>query len=78
MVFGGIGLASFPADLMRSFFGRPVSIITKSEYIRQARGLAQRAREIKVFSLSCQQCWILTWSKNPVLLGMLLYVFLLK
>lgn len=48
MVFGGIGLASLPADMLRSFFGRPMSIITKSEYIRQARGLAQRAREIKV------------------------------
>lgn len=47
IVFGGIGVAAFPVDLIRAFLSRPLSTITKSEYMKAARGLAGRAREIK-------------------------------
>lgn len=47
LIFGGIGLSAFPIDLIVSFFTRPKATITKTEYINQARFLAQHAREIK-------------------------------
>lgn len=37
-----------PIDWIFQYIRRPKSVITKSEYIERARGLAQRAKEIKV------------------------------
>lgn len=51
MVFAGVGLVALPLDCIREFFGRPRSTITKSEYIKRAKGLGQRANSIKVWSL---------------------------
>ena len=36
-----------PIDWIFQFMRRPRSVITKSQYIERARGLAQRAKEIK-------------------------------
>ncbi|KAK9825402.1 hypothetical protein WJX81_001005 [Elliptochloris bilobata] len=47
MVFAGVGLVALPLDLVRSFLGRPTAVIPKSEYIKRARGLGQRAITIK-------------------------------
>jgi len=47
MLYGGVGLASFPIDMIREFVGRPRTVITKSEYLRRAQELGQRANEIK-------------------------------
>ena len=47
MVFAGVGLVALPLDLVRSFLGRPTAVITKSEYIKRARGLGQRAAAVK-------------------------------
>ena len=47
MVFAGVGLVALPLDLIRSFLGRPTATIPKSEYIKRARGLGQRAMAIK-------------------------------
>jgi hypothetical protein len=47
MVFAGVGLVALPLDLVQSFLGRPVAVITKSEYIKRARGLGQRAAAVK-------------------------------
>ena len=47
MVFAGVGLVALPLDLIRSFLGRPTATIPKSEYIKRARGLSQRAIAIK-------------------------------
>ena len=47
MVFAGVGLVALPLDLIRSFLGRPTATIPKSEYIKRARGLGQRAIAIK-------------------------------
>jgi LMBR1 domain-containing protein 1 len=53
-VFAGWGMMAAPIDWIFQYIRRPKSVITKSEYIDRARGLAQRAKEIKV---SCQlQC----------------------
>jgi hypothetical protein len=37
-----------PIDWMFEYVRRPKSVITKSEYIDRARGLAHRAKDIKV------------------------------
>jgi LMBR1 domain-containing protein 1 len=47
LIFGGWGLLSGPADWVHEFFRRPKTVITKSQYLERARGIAQRAREIK-------------------------------
>lgn len=47
MVFAGVGVMCAPIDWIFQYVGRPKSIITKSEYLARARGLAQRAKEIK-------------------------------
>jgi len=47
MVFAGIGLSSLPMDWIRQFLFRPKAVIPRSDYIRHARGLARRAKEIK-------------------------------
>lgn len=38
-----------PLDWIFQYAGRPKAVITKSEYIDRARGLAMRAKEIKVW-----------------------------
>ena len=48
MVFAGVGLVALPVDCIREFFGRPHSTITKSEYIKRAKGLGERAHAVKV------------------------------
>lgn len=52
MLYGGVGLASFPVDLLRQFAGRPRKVITKSEYIRQAKQLGVRANQIKELAMA--------------------------
>jgi len=48
LVFAGWGIFSAPLDWVFQYLRRPKAVITKSEYIDRARGLAQRAKEIKV------------------------------
>jgi len=48
MVFAGVGMVALPLDLFREFIGRPRATITHSEYIKRARGLGMRAKDIKV------------------------------
>lgn len=48
LVFAGWGFFAAPIDWIFQYIRRPKSVITKSEYIDRARGLAQRAKEIKV------------------------------
>lgn len=47
-MFAGWGMFAAPIDWIFQYVRRPKSVITKSEYIERARGLAQRAKEIKV------------------------------
>ena len=47
MVFAGIGLSALPMDWIRHFLFRPKAVIPRADYIRHARGLARRAKEIK-------------------------------
>lgn len=47
-MFAGWGMFAAPIDWIFQYIRRPKSVITKSEYIDRARGLAQRAKEIKV------------------------------
>jgi LMBR1 domain-containing protein 1 len=37
-----------PIDWLHQYMRRPRAVITKSEFLNRARGLAQRAKEIKV------------------------------
>lgn len=48
LVFAGWGIMAAPIDWIFQYIRRPKSVITKSEYIDRARGLAQRAKESKV------------------------------
>jgi hypothetical protein len=48
LVFAGVGVLSAPIDWIQQFMGRPNSVITKSEYIRRARIIAQRAKQLTV------------------------------
>jgi hypothetical protein len=48
MVFAGCGVFCAPVDWIFQYLGRPKVIITKSQYIERARGLAQRAKQIRV------------------------------
>lgn len=52
MVFAGVGLVAFPMDCIKAFVGRPRHTITRSDYIKRAQGLGNRAKQIKV-QLSC-------------------------
>lgn len=47
VIFGGAGFVMLPTDLMRSWKNMPKSVITKAEYIKRARDMAQRAKQIK-------------------------------
>lgn len=46
LIFAGVGVLSAPIDWLQQFVGRPKSTITKSEYMRRARIIAQRAKEV--------------------------------
>lgn len=48
LVFAGVGLLAAPIDWLQEFLGRPRATITKSEYMRRAQILAQRAKQILV------------------------------
>lgn len=47
MVFAGVGLVAFPVDCLKAFAGRPRSTISRSEYLKRAQGLGNRAKQIK-------------------------------
>eukprot|EP00877_Chromochloris_zofingiensis_P003260 jgi/Chrzof1/12935/Cz07g13030.t1 len=47
LVFAGWGVMAAPIDWIFQYISRPKAVITKSQYIERARGLAQRAKEIK-------------------------------
>lgn len=53
LIFAGWGMFAAPIDWIFQYIRRPKSVITKSEYIDRARGLAQRAKEVKVRGLLC-------------------------
>jgi hypothetical protein len=48
LVFAGWGMLAAPIDWIHQYMRRPRAVITKSEFISRARGLAQRAKEIRV------------------------------
>jgi hypothetical protein len=48
LVFAGMGVLATPIDWIQQFLGRPKTVITKSEYIRRARLVAQRAKQLVV------------------------------
>ncbi|KIZ02019.1 hypothetical protein MNEG_5943 [Monoraphidium neglectum] len=48
LVFAGWGVMAAPIDWLHQYMRRPRAVITKSEFLNRARGLAQRAKEIKV------------------------------
>mmetsp|Transcript_6763 Transcript_6763/g.16842 ORF Transcript_6763/g.16842 Transcript_6763/m.16842 type:complete len:534 (-) Transcript_6763:748-2349(-) len=46
LVFAGVGVLAAPIDWIQQWRGRPTSVITKSEYMRRARIIAQRSKEV--------------------------------
>ena len=50
MVFAGVGLVALPVDCIKAFLGRPRTTISRSEYVKRAQGLGNRAKQIKVGS----------------------------
>ncbi|XP_022767726.1 LIMR family protein At5g01460-like isoform X4 [Durio zibethinus] len=46
-IFGGVGIACLPLGLISSFIRRPKSVITRSQYIKEATELGKKARELK-------------------------------
>lgn len=48
LIFAGVGVAAGPIDWIQQFINRPTSVITKSEYMRRARIIAIRAKEVAV------------------------------
>jgi LMBR1 domain-containing protein 1 len=48
MVFAGVGLVALPVDCIKAFVGRPRTTISRSEYVKRAQGLGNRAKQIKV------------------------------
>ena len=48
MVFAGTGLVAFPIDCIKAFLGRPRTMISRSEFVKRAQGLGNRAKQIKV------------------------------
>jgi hypothetical protein len=55
LVFAGWGIFAAPIDWIFQYIRRPKAVITKSEYIERARGLAMRAKDIKVRHACHQQ-----------------------
>jgi hypothetical protein len=64
MIFAGVGVFCAPVDWIFQYLGRPKVIITKSEYIGRARGLAQRAKEIKVRRAAVHSAILITASNG--------------
>ena len=56
MVFAGVGLVALPLDCIREWLGRPKSTISKSEYIKRAKGLGQRANTMKACTAAGSAC----------------------
>lgn len=50
LVFAGWGVTAAPLDWIHQYMRRPRTVITKSEFLGRARGLAQRAKEIRSMS----------------------------
>ncbi len=48
MIFAGVGMFAAPISWIQEFLGRPTTTITKSEYMRRARLIFQRAKECVV------------------------------
>ncbi|GFH09108.1 uncharacterized protein HaLaN_04195 [Haematococcus lacustris] len=46
LLFAGVGVLAAPIDWIQQFLNRPTSVITKSEYIRRARLIAQRSKAV--------------------------------
>ncbi|GMI71418.1 hypothetical protein like AT5G01460 [Hibiscus trionum] len=46
-IFGGVGIACLPLGLIAAFVRRPKTVITRSQYIKEATELGKRAREMK-------------------------------
>lgn len=46
LIFAGVGVFAAPIDWIHEFIGRPRKTITKSEYMRRGRIIAQRAKEM--------------------------------
>ncbi|KAG0503243.1 hypothetical protein HPP92_003315 [Vanilla planifolia] len=46
-IFGGVGIACLPLGLIFSFVRRPKTVITRSQYIKEATELGKKARELK-------------------------------
>lgn len=46
LVFAGVGIMGTPIGWIFEFLGRPQSVISKSEYMRRARIIAQRAKAV--------------------------------
>lgn len=46
LIFAGIGVLGAPIDWIQQFLNRPKATITKSEYIRRAKIMAQRAKTL--------------------------------
>ncbi|KAL6563363.1 hypothetical protein OROHE_005950 [Orobanche hederae] len=45
-IFGGVGIACLPLGLITAFIRRQKTVITRSQYIKEANELAKRAREL--------------------------------
>lgn len=48
LVFAGVGVLAAPIDWIQQWRSRPTSVITRSEYMRRARIIAQRSKEVLV------------------------------
>ena len=57
LVFAGVGLVALPMDLVREWWGRPRSTITKSEYLTRATDMARKAKSVKVGSCCQSGSW---------------------
>ena len=55
MVFGGVGMAAIPIDLLKAYVGRPRKVITKSEYTRIAGKIAEATKAVMVETREVQR-----------------------
>ena len=55
MVFAGVGLIALPLDCIKAFIQRPKSTISRSEFVKRAQLLGQRAKQIKATFLPLPQ-----------------------
>jgi len=47
IVFAGVGVVAMPVDLIKAFIYRPRSILPKSEFLKQAREISVRSKELE-------------------------------